>query len=405
MKYINRFIERKIEVANDSFKVVMLTGARQVGKSTVLKHLAQKENINRNYVTLDDPNALYLAINDPELFFQQYPLPLIIGEIQYAPEIFSYIKFLIDKNDNNGQIWITGSQNYNMLRNVQESLAGRIAILNLHSLSLREILNLNLPKYNNWLLLDLNSINYHMLSINDIFNYIYIGGMPAALSFNDEQRYLYYDAYINSYLMRDVLEIGKVTKSLEFKLFLQSLAALTSQELNYASLANVVGVSQNTIKEWVKLLEGLGIIYLLKPYYSNELKRLVKTPKVYFYDTGLCAYLSKWLTKETLQFGAANGAYFENFVIMQLIKNYEYSQLNVNWSYYRYTQKREIDLVLENGNELYLFEIKMNANPDYSIVNRFKIIEKENTHGGIICMKNEVLPINNKYNFIPASIL
>lgn len=408
MDYIKRGLEDKFIRMSSFFKAVLITGARQVGKTTMLKHLAQGQE--RTYVTLDNLMARNLAKTDPVLFFQTYKPPIIIDEIQYAPELFSQIKIMCDDTEETGRFWLTGSQRYSMIKNVRESLAGRLGILELYSLSKREVegifyeneLDFSLP-----CLLE-RQTKSKSNDVNDVYSHIWCGGMPQVIRADAEQRQIYFDSYIDTYLMRDVAELGGITDSVRFRKFLIACAALVSEQLNYKNLAEAADISQPTAKEWLRLLEGLGVIYLLKPYFNNELKRLTKTPKLYFLDTGLCAYLSMWLTPETLMNGAASGHFFENFIVAEILKNYSYSKTKVNMTYYRDANAKEIDILLEENKLIHPLEIKKSANPDIREVKKFAVLNKtqvERGCGGIVCMCEEVTPINEKNFFIPCNLL
>jgi predicted AAA+ superfamily ATPase len=241
-----------------------------------------------------------------------------------------------------------------------------------------------------------------------VFEHIWRGGMPQVLYADNEQRLEYYNAYVDTYLMRDVAELGGVTDTLRFRKFLTACAALVARQVNYKTLAESSEISQPTAREWLRLLESLGIVYLLYPYSGNMLKRLTKTPKLYFCDSGLCAHLSMWLTAQTLMTGAAGGHFFENFVITELLKAYAYSGTKVNFTYYRDSNDKEIDLLVEENNRIHPLEIKMSSNPDRREVKKFVVVEKaglELGHGGIICMCEEVIPIDEKNSFVPCNLI
>ncbi len=408
MNYISRAIEPKFIEMTGFFKAILVTGARQVGKTTMLKKLAKDSD--RTYVTLDNLMARELAKSDPVLFFQTYKPPIIIDEVQYAPELFSQIKIMCDNSEETGLFWLTGSQQYAMMKNVRESLAGRIGILQLYSLSKSELcgsvdvspLDLSLDclieKQKNCIAPD----------IHDIYSFIWRGGMPDVQRASDAMRDEFYNSYIDTYLMRDVAELGGVTDTLRFRKFLVACASLVSEQVNYRTLAQGCDIAEPTAKEWLKLLEGLGIVYLLKPYANNHLKRLAKTPKLYFCDTGLCAYLSMWPSKDTLLNGAASGHYFENYVVVELLKRTAYSGVKANLFYYRDANAKEIDVLLEIGNTICPLEIKKSANPDRREVNKFDVLAKANATrgpGGIVCMCEAVTPIDEKDAFIPCTLL
>lgn len=408
MTYITREIERKFLKANTFFKAILVTGARQVGKTTMLKHLC--ENTDRTYVTLDNMMARELAKNDPVLFFQTYKPPILIDEVQKAPELFEQIKIMCDETDEKGLFWLTGSQQYKMMNNVRETLAGRVCILELYSLSQREK---NKIVFDSALDFSLETLKKRQLQTNKndveiVFNHIWEGGMPQVIGADDELRQEYYNSYIDTYLMRDVAEEGGITDSLKFAKFLKACAALVAEQVNYATLAESTDISEPTAKEWLQLLQGLGIIYLLQPYANNELKRLTKTPKLYFCDTGLCAYLSMWLTPQTLMNGAASGHYYENYVVMELVKNYAYSQAKANVTYYRDSNAKEIDIFVEENKTIHPLEIKKSANPNSREVKKFTFLDKTTLrrgNGGIICMCEEPIPIDAENCFIPSNLI
>ena len=408
MDYIPRHLERKFKHMSSFFKAVLVTGARQVGKTTMLKHLAEGQD--RTYVTLDNKMARELAQSDPALFFQTYRLPILIDEVQYAPQLFEHIKILCDESELTGQFWLTGSQQYKMMDKARESLAGRVGILTLYSLSQTEKWGVVFP---NELDFSLSCLQQRQPlvpknNITAVFEHIWRGGMPQVLFADDEQRQEYYDSYTNTYLMRDVAELGGTTDTQRFGRFLSACASLLGGQVNYATLAEASGISQPTAKEWLGLLEGLGIVYLLHPYANNALKRLVKTPKLYFCDSGLAAHLSMWLTRDTLMNGAASGHYFENYVVTELLKSQSYSPLKSNMSFYRDSNAKEIDLFLEASGSIHPLEVKKSASPDRREVRRFAVLEKASVQigaGGIICACEEVVPIDVRNCFIPCNLI
>lgn len=408
MKYITRELERKFKQMNTFFKVVLVTGARQVGKTTMLKHLA--EGTDRTYVSLDDLMARELAQSDPALFFQTYKPPILIDEVQHAPQLFERIKLMCDNTEETGLFWLTGSQQYNMMKHVRETLAGRIGILQLYSLSQREKNGVLFEEPLDFSIENLKE-RQKQLPPNDIINvfeHIWRGGMPQVQQADEELRQEYYNSYIDTYLMRDVAEVGGVTDSAKFLNMLKTCAALTAEQVNYSTLASAADISEPTAKDWVRLLEGLGIIYLLQPYSNNELKRLVKTPKLYFCDTGLCAYLSMWLTRDTLMNGAASGHYFENYVVSELLKNYAYGKTKANLSYYRDSNAKEIDVFVEQNGLIHPLEIKKSAAPNRNEVKKYELIDKASIPrgcGGLVCMCDNPVPIDDKNSFIPSNLI
>ena len=407
MAYITRELERKFLKLNDFFKVILVTGARQVGKTTMLKHLAES---SRTYVTMDNTMARELAQSDPVLFFQTYKPPVLIDEVQKAPELFEKIKIICDESDEKGLIWLTGSQQYNMMKKVQETLAGRIGILELYSLSAREKAGFVFDTDLDFSLATLQA-RQQKVPKNDViqvFQHIWEGGMPQVLGVDDELRSEYFNSYLETYLMRDIAEEGGITDTVRFRKFMNACAALVSEQVNYANLAEAADISQPTAKTWIKVLQGLGIIYLLEPYSNNALKRLTKTPKLYFCDTGLCAYLSMWLTPATLMQGAASGHFYENYVVMELVKNYSYGKAKSNITYYRDSNAKEIDVFVEENNIIHPLEIKKSANPSNKEVKKYAVIDKASLNrgnGGIICMCEEPIPIDAENCLIPSNLI
>lgn len=408
MKYLRRTLERKFLRMSSFFKAVLVTGARQVGKTTMLKYLAGEQS--RTYVSMDNTMARMLAKSDPVLFFQTYKPPILIDEIQKAPELFEQIKVICDEREEKGLFWLTGSQQYHLMKNIRETLAGRIGILELYSLSKNEAEGIFFPNELDFslpCLLERKSFGKKN-DIVDVFEYIWRGGMPAALSADAEQRQEYFNSYIETYLMRDVSEEGGITDTVRFRKFLNACAALTAEQVNYKTLAEAAEISQPTAKEWLRLLQGMGILYLLPPYANNELKRLAKTPKLYFCDTGLCAYLSMWLTRDTLMNGAASGHYFENYVVMELLKNFAYAPSKANLTYYRDANAKEIDVFVEENGVIHPLEIKKSANPDRREVRKYEMLDRaklKRGQGGIVCMCEEVIPIDDKNCFIPCNLI
>ena len=408
MDYCVRELERKFLKMNSFFKAILVTGARQVGKTTMLKHLA--EGTDRTYVSLDNSLARELAKSDPVLFFQTYKPPILIDEVQKAPELFEQIKIICDGSEEKGLFWLTGSQQYGMMKNVRETLAGRVGILTLYSFSQREKNGLNFETELDFSLATLQA-RQKKVGKNDIvkvFRHIWEGGMPQAIGADEEMRAEYYNSYIDTYLMRDVAEAGGITDEVRFKKFVRACAALVAEQVNYATLAEASDISQPTAKNWLEILQGLGIVYLLQPYANNELKRLSKTPKLYFCDTGLCAFLSMWLTSDALMMGAASGHYYENYVVMELVRNYAYSAAKADILYFRDSNAKEIDVLVEENGKIHPLEIKKSASPDRREVKKYQVLDKASVargNGGIICMCEEPIPIDADNCFIPSNLI
>ncbi len=407
-QYISRLAEKRFLEISNFFQVSLVCGPRQCGKTTMLKHLCEKQN--RTYVTMDDIDVRQLAINDPKLFFQRFKTPILIDEIQKAPSLFEQIKIMADENKKAGEFWLTGSASFEIMKKVTESLAGRIGILNMYSMTLQEVNELSYGAVTDFSLdnLMLNE-RTKPLELNDVFEYIFMGGMPKLVSGNNENiRSAYFSSYISSYIMRDVVEEGGVANIVKFNLFLSACASQVGNVVNYVNLASVCDISEPTAKQWLKVLQGMGIVYLLQPYFNNTLKRLTKTPKLYFYDTGLCAYLAKIPTAETLAVSSFAGNYFENFVVNEIVKKYALLDNAPNVFYYRDVDKNEVDVLLEFFDGLIPLEIKLTASPNFRDVGKFAVLEKLNKpikNGGILCLAPKVLPINDKNSIVPVSLI
>lgn len=408
MEYIRRELERKFLSMNGVFKAIMVTGARQVGKTTMLKHLAKDHN--RTFVSMDNARTRELAKTDPGLFFQTYRPPILIDEVQKAPELFEQIKIICDESEEKGLFWLTGSQSKKLIRESRESLAGRLCILKMYSLSQREISGV-IPKSEldfSYLALHTRQSQFSKNNILSVFDHIWRGGMPDVQNLDEEQMQEYFNSYIETYLMRDAVDDNGISNTEGFRKFLRACAAFSGQILNYNDLALSAGVSGVTAKAWIKVLQAMGIIILLEPYSSNELSRLIKTPKMYFCDTGLCAYLSSWTNRDVLMNGAASGHYYENYVIGEFLRNYSYGKRVVNLNYYRDKNQREIDLVIEEDGVLHPIEIKKGTTPDRSLIRTFSILNnslKPVGNGGIVCMTEEPFPIDEKNCLIPSNII
>ena len=412
--YIKRNIENTIKKVSSEFPVIVLTGARQVGKSTMLQII--KED-NMNYVTLDDLDARNLALNDPKYFLEQYSYPLLIDEIQYAPNLLSFIKIIVDeerlKNLKNNEtnkplFWLTGSQQFKVMKDVSETLAGRIGVLNLYSLSLSEIFNYDSFVFNPSIENLKNKTIKSKVDTKKIFEIIYNGGMPSIVTKTIE-RNDYFSSYINTYIERDVKQLLNVGKTIEFYNFMQYIAVRTAQEVNYATIANEIGVDSKTIKNWISILESSGIIYLLQPYYSNLSNRIIKSPKLYFMDTGLCSYLAKYPNAETLEVGALGGAIFETFVVSEIIKNLTSHGVDpkMHLYYYRDKDQKEIDLIYAEADTLYPIEIKKGISPNHPD-KHFEILKKysDNVSTGLVfCMSSKLQPINKNCWLVPIEYI
>lgn len=407
--YIQRHLEEQVLDASRHYPVVMVCGQRQVGKSTMLNHLREPE---RGYVTLDDGNARRLATTDPALFFETYGYPLLIDEFQRAPSILLEMKNIVDKKalngeDNSGMFWLTGSQKFRMMNDVSESLAGRIAVFDLSSLSAAEIEGRPAAIFRP----DLKSLRERLKyskkkTVREVYEDIFHGGMPKLRSTELDRDRFYMD-YVNTYIERDIRDLAQVGKLSEFYDFLVYMAARTGQELKYTDIAGAIGVSAPTAKSWISILESSGVIFILRPYYSNLTKRLVKTPKVFFMDTGLAAYLCRWPNAATLESGAMDGAFFETYAVSEIVKSYHNAGKPVDLFYYRDIDKKEIDLLIVESDKMYPIEIKKSKQPskpdkNFGVLQQF---DMEVQPGIVLCMSNELVPYNRESWYCPISVL
>lgn len=404
MNYIKRNLENIVNQVTLEYPVVLVTGPRQVGKTTMLQKLM--EGTNRGYVTLDDLNERNLAKTDPELFLQLHKPPILIDEVQYAPELFTYIKVHVDKNHEPGAFWLTGSQIFQLMHGVRESLAGRVAVLSLTSLSQAEISGGEMKPFT----IEMESLTERKKERKEtdtrgIFARIYRGSMPAIVSGANSNSQIFYSSYLTTHIERDVKELSDAIDSLKFLGFITAVAARCGQMVNMAEIARDADINQTQTKNWLGILETLGIIFYLHPYSNHLLKRLVKTPKLYFYDTGLVCYLTKWSSAETLENGAMNGAILENYVVAEIVKTYLNCGKEPYLYYYRDKDAREIDLVLEHDGVLNPMDIKKTANPGAELIKVFDLLDRSSTprsKGAVICMKPGLSAIDRDHYIVPV---
>lgn len=404
MKYIKRSFEDKFLALNEEYSCLLLIGPRQVGKSTMLEHLM--EGTGRNVVTLDNLEERKLAKNDPQLFLEMHPSPVLIDEIQYAPELFSYIKIAIDNGAPTGSYWLTGSQAFHLMDLAQESLAGRTAILHMSALSQSEMYS---GKCTSPFTVDLAELmkrkqGLSSASATEMYQRIWKGGMPGLASGKYKDRDVFYSSYISTYIDRDVGDMVDGIDKLIFADFIRAAACRAGQMLNIHDIASDVGVSDETAKRWLTVLEKSEIIFFLRPYSNNLLKRTIKTPKMYFFDTGLVAYLTKYVTPDILMNGAINGAILENYVVSEIRKTYFNNAKEPILHYYRDKDSNEIDLVMEANGELHPLEIKKASNPRSELIGAFKILDKASVPkgtGAILCLREELSAINRENLIVP----
>ena len=424
MAYIKRAVEDTIARISKMFPILLVTGPRQVGKTTLLLKMAeaqQNDGIARKYVTLDDPDVRYLAKHDPALFLQRYSPPVLIDEIQYAPELLPYIKMDVDRSRKKGDFWITGSQAFHLMKNVSESLAGRVGIINLLGLSDAEIYQEPSEPFQT----DAEYLMKHLSvkrkrDLNEIYRRIFKGSMPELYADENVDWETYYRSYVDTYLQRDIRDLTQVADEMQFYNFMTIVAAQTSKPVVYEELANATGISAPTAKKWLSILVSSHIIALVQPFHNNALKRIVKMPLIHFLDTGLAAYLLKWGNSEALEKGAMSGAFFESYVFSEIYKSYLNAGKEPPIFYYRDKDKKEIDLLLYQNGILSPIEIKKSASPGKAAIKNFRVLEPitaEPAHAGleslkveigtgsVICMANDLLPLDEKNWYVPVWLI
>ena len=406
--FIDRTLTASVENVSSTFPVVLVTGPRQVGKTTLLESCAES---TRRVVSLDDLTNRQLAQEDPALFLQRYPPPILIDEIQYAPELFPYIKIAVDNVRKPGMFWLTGSQQFHLMRGVSETLAGRVGILRLLGLSMAEQDGrgseaqpfLPVPE----LLIEAEK-RTASISMMALYQRIWTGSFPVAALNPEVNRDVFYSSYLQTYLQRDVRDLARVGDEAVFVKFIRATAARTSQLLNLADLARDVGIDPKTAKSWLSILETSGLVQLLEPYHTNLTKRLIKSPKLYFLDTGLCCHLTRWTSSEALEAGAMSGAILETFIFSEILKSYWHNGQSGSFYFYRDKDQKEIDLLIEQNSTLYPIEFKKTAIPGRNSVKNFSTLNKLNIpigHGGVICLSEKHIPITRDVDAIPVAYI
>ncbi|HOE09420.1 MAG TPA: ATP-binding protein [Treponemataceae bacterium] len=409
-QYYIRTLQKKVLETSQSFSVVLITGPRQVGKTTLfLQCMELEKSLKRSYISLDDMKVRHLAKTDPELFLQTYRFPILIDEVQYAPELFPYIKIMCDREQKSGLFWLTGSQQFSMMHHISESLAGRVGILQLQGLSQSEISFT--PDIAPFIIPESLPISGENdteektdYSLKTLYARFLRGSYPALYSRPQTDTETFYSSYIQTYLERDVRSLLRVKEQHSFFECMRVLASRTGQLLNYNDVSRDIGVSVNTVKSWVSILETSGVVYLLQPWSSNLTNRAIKTPKLYFLDTGLCCFLTGWKTAETLMDGIMNGSIFETYVVSEVLKSWIHNGKIPPLYFYRDKEKHEIDILMEYEGLVHPVEIKKTANPDLSMTKGFRSLEKTGVKmgkGAVICLYPSYLPLSRSIFSVP----
>ena len=409
MTHKKRTLATTIERVTAVFPVLLLTGPRQVGKTTLFEDCSLD---NRSVVTLDDLDERALARTDPALFLQKHQPPVLIDEVQYAPEIFSYIKMIVAKDKRPGLFWLTGSQKFHLMQGVSETLAGRVAILDLLGLSQAEIADHAdasqpfLPTIA-WIQ-HAKSMATISMTLMDVYETIWRGAFPSMVLNDIALRDIFYNSYVQTYIQRDVRALTNINNEVAFTRFLRAAAARTGQLINYADMARDVDVDMKTIKSWLSILETSGLIYFLKPYHNNITNRMIKTPKLYFLDTGLCAWLTQWSTPAALEAGAMSGAILETYMLVEILKSYWHNGKVAHFYFYRDKDQKEIDLLIEQDGLIYPVEFKKSATPSLNASNNFRVLEHLGQPigpGAVVCLRETEVALSRTVTAIPIGFL
>ncbi len=405
-----RTIKNTILQASETFPVVLLTGPRQVGKSTLLESLAEPD---RKRVSLDNPTVRALAQKDPELFLQRYSPPVLIDEVQYAPELFPFIKILVDSRKQSGDFWLTGSQMFRTMKNVSESLAGRAGIIPIQGLSNSEINGFHPEAFSTDPEKLLPRLQYaKAMNVSEIFERIFRGSMPRLYENRRVRLSTYFESYLDTYISRDIRDLAQIGDETAFLKFVKIVAARTATNLNYDALATETGISGPTAKAWLSLLVSSGLVTLIEPFYNNALKRVIKAPRMYFSDTGLCAHLMGWGSPQVLENSAMNGEFFETWVVMEIYKSFLNAGERPPLYFYRDSNRKEIDLIIYRDGAAYPIEIKKSTTPkdaikNFSVLNPIQEteIKTEVGQGAVVCLASDIIPIDKKNSYVPAWVI
>lgn len=415
--YIKRALESVVRRYSEHFKVVVVTGPRQVGKTTMLRHLMdqdEKHGLARSYVTLDNTAVRQSAKEDPALFLQRYRPPVLIDEIQKAPELLPYIKELVDRSDKPGTVWLTGSQPFHLMREVSESLAGRAGVIEMLGLSGAEIAGIPTEPFDpsaGYFVRRTGTASPHAYGVVEAFDRICAGSLPGIRALPEDLRAGAYDSYIDTYLMRDIRDLSHVADELKFRRFMTACAALTSKPVVYAELARIADIDEKTAKSWLSLLVSSYLVKIVEPYANNLLKRLSKQPVMHFMDTGLAAHLTGWSSPRALEAGAMSGQMFETYAFGEVYKSFSNTGRRAPLCFFRNNDRREIDMLLERDGALYPIEVKKTASPsrkdarnlhvldpvaDPSVPEDLSAFRREVGTGCILCLTEDTFPVSER---------
>lgn len=404
MKYIHRDLESKIQSLTTEYSCILITGPRQVGKTTTLLSIMEP---TRTCVTLEDVEERMLAKRNPAMFFRRHALPIFIDEVQYAPELFPYIRTALDNGVVPGSFWLTGSHTFYTTKLAQESLAGRVAVLHMSSLSQHEIYGTGRSSPFS---VDLSAIKmrkqtHATANVAEIYERIWNGSMPGLISGKYTDRDAFYSSYLQTYIDRDVAPQINQTEKLLFRDFIRAAACRAGQLLRIHDIASDAGVSDDTSRHWLQVLEKTGIIFCLHSYPEHLLKRTSKLPKMYFFDTGLVAYLTRYSSSRILTTGAMRSAILENYVVSEIRKTYMNNGNEISLWYYRHRKHNEIDLIMENNGVLHPIGIRRSVNPDNRLIRALQSFDGEGSTvcgtGAILCLRPDLSAIDAAHLIVP----
>lgn len=414
-QYIPRVLESLVRRYSQYYKVVLVTGPRQVGKTTMLRHLMEEDaraGVDRRYVTLDNMSILEVAQNDPALFLQRWRPPVLIDEIQKAPQLLPYIKELVDLNPGTGTVWLTGSQPLHLMQAVSESLAGRVGVIEMLGLSNAELGNGQSEPF------DPSPTYYERrvasapaFGVDEAYQRICAGSLPGIRALPDDLRPGGYESYLDTYVMRDIRSLAQVGDELRFRRFMRACAALTSKPIVYAELARIADINEKTAKAWLSLLESSYLIKIVEPYANNLIKRLSKQPILHFLDTGLAAYLLGWTSPQALESGAMSGQMFETYAFGEVYKSFSNAGRRAPLYFFRTNDRKEIDLLMERDSTLFPIEVKKTASPSRKDTRNLGVLDavkradvppelaslkREVGMGTVLCMTQDTYPISDR---------